>query len=598
MITRMKKLLLAARTSEREKVLEVLRFSEVVHVEPAEPAQVKVPANVNEALEDCFRALNLLSQITVKCGGDKLATPGTPTRVVEETLSHNRAIPETRDKIAALNRELEEIAPWGELGLKDIAVLKESGLNIALFKGPLDAYESIEAEATSLVKAEAESSLFVAVSRTEIKTSDKLTAVALPVREMAQIRDEILACQRIVAEHESALECLALRRDDLEKHYRKLLNRKRYAEVESGVHNAEEIFVLTGWCPEDAVDNLQKAFEDAVVNVGMNFEDPGEGDMPPTSLKNSPWASSIAPLYDFMGLTPSYNEPDTSGLFLSMLTVFAAFLIADAGYGLLVILPLLFAYKPLVRRGADPQFLRLGIFLFGGAFVYGVITNAWFGETYYLIDSNQFNPETKNGSLLLKGLCFLMGTAHLTMAHLIKLRRRKIDLSILGEAGWIVFLWAMYGLICQLILGSAFVLPTEWVVPMFKISLALILLFTAPSFNIFKSALAGFLSILQNASSAFSDVLSYIRLWAVGLAGGKMAQAFNNIAAMMPSVTLMGLSLPLLKLPIWIVGHGINIILGIIGILAHGVRLNLLEFSNHLELDWAGRKYDPFKEIR
>ena len=67
---------------------------------------------------------------------------------------------------------------------------------------------------------------------------------------------------------------------------------------------------------------------------------------------------------------------------------------------------------------------------------------------------------------------------------------------------------------------------------------------------------------------------------------------------MMPSVTLMGLSLPLLKLPIWIVGHGINIILGIIGILAHGVRLNLLEFSNHLELDWAGRKYDPFKEIR
>jgi V/A-type H+-transporting ATPase subunit I len=187
---------------------------------------------------------------------------------------------------------------------------------------------------------------------------------------------------------------------------------------------------------------------------------------------------------------------------------------------------------------------------------------------------------------------------HLTLAHFMKIRRRTLDLTILGEAGWILFIWAMYGLICQLILGTGFVMPAEWSIPLFKVSLTLILLFTAPSFNIFKSVFAGLLSILQNASAAFSDILSYIRLWAVGLAGGKVAQAFNNIGAMLPPVSLFGLSVPLLKLPIWIMGHGINIILCIIGILAHGVRLNLLEFSNHLELDWAGRKYDPFKEIK
>jgi V/A-type H+-transporting ATPase subunit I len=118
----------------------------------------------------------------------------------------------------------------------------------------------------------------------------------------------------------------------------------------------------------------------------------------------------------------------------------------------------------------------------------------------------------------------------------------------------------------------------------------LILLFTAPSWNIFASIAAGIGAVLKNASACFSDIVSYIRLWAVGLAGGKVAMAFNDIAAMVPFF--------LLKLPVYVLGHAINIILGVIAILAHGVRLNLLEFSNHLELEWSGRKYDPFREIK
>lgn len=598
MISKMKKLLLAARTGEREKVLEILRFAEIVHVEAAQPDKVKVPGSLTEALENSFRALTLLSQMTPECRGEKMATPGTPTRLVEEALTHDRTISELKDRIAALNRELEEVEPWGELGLKDLAWLKNEGLRIAFFKGPVDAAAEIAAETVSPVYTIDQSCVYVAASRSEIRASELFTPVLPPEREMNQINDEIHACHRAVADHRLALECLVLRRDDVEKHYKKLLNRKRYAEVESGVHTAEEIFVLSGWCPEDSISSLQKAFEDANIDVGLNFEDPEEGDVPPTVLKNPPWAQSIAPLYDFMGLTPSYNEPDTSGLFLAMLTIFAAFLIADAGYGFLVVIPLALAYRPLVRRGADAGFLRLGLFLFGGGAIYGLLTNAWFGETYYLVDSYRFDPASKEGALLLQGLCFFLGVMHLTLAHLMKVSRRKVDLSTLGEAGWILFLWAMYGLICNLILGGGFVMPGEWTVPLFKVSLTLILLFTAPSLNIFKSVFAGLLSILQNASGAFSDILSYVRLWAVGLAGGQMALAFNKIAGMLPPVSVFGLSLPLLKLPIWILGHGANIILGIISILAHGVRLNLLEFSNHLELDWAGRKYDPFKEIK
>ena len=598
MIVQMKKLLLAARSTEREQVLEILRQAAVVHVAPAEPEQVKVPGSLGEAIEACSRALNILAQIEVTGGTDRLASPGTPTRLIEETLSHFHEVASCKDKFLMLNRQLDEIRPWGELGLKDLAWLKAAGLHISFMKGLARAEFAIVADAVTRVYAVDTEAVFLAVSRQPIAIPEGFVEVIPPARESAEIIEEIQNCQQNLHDHQQALHSLALRREDLEKHLTKLLNRKRYAEVESGVHNAEEIFVLTGWCPEDKQISLQKTFEEAEISVGIDFSLPAADEIPPTMLANKPWAESIQPMYDFMGMTPSYNEPDVSAIFLLTLTLFASFLVADAGYGLMVFLPLLIGYKALVARGVDAKLLRLGMFLYGGATIYGVLTNTWFGHTFRLVESYQFNPESPEGSFMLQGLCLFIGIVHLTAGHLMKIARRKVDLTLLSEIGWILFLWGMYGLICQMLLGKSFVMPSEWSIPLFKVSVVLIFAFTAPSFNIFKSIMAGFTSMLMNASAAFSDILSYIRLWAVGLAGGKLAAAFNNISAMLPAVNLFGLALPLLQIPLLIVGHLGNMILGIIGILAHGVRLNLLEFSNHLELDWAGHKYEPFKEIK
>lgn len=594
----MKKLLLAARTAEREKVLEILRCAEIVHVEPAVPEKVKVPGNLNEALDNCSRALLLLEQVLPDASRDCMATPGTPTRLVEETLANDRAIHDLKEKIVSLNAELEEVKPLGDLGLEDLAWLKGEGLSIAFYKGPLINGDSIVAEFVGLIRAIDDNGLFFAASRSKITTSEVFAEVPLPEREASDLNGEIQKCLQAITEHEHTLQCLFMRRDIIQRHYVKLLNRKKFAEVESGVHTEDNVFVLTGWCPEGRIAELQSTFEEAGIRVGMSFEDVGDEDVPPTLLENNSMVKSLNSLYDFMGLTPSYNEPDTSGLFLATLTIFAAFLIADAGYGLSVVLLLALVYKPLTSRGADPGFLKLGLFLFGGGAVYGLLTNAWFGETWHLVESYKFDPGTDQGALVLKGLCLFIGTMHLTLAHIMKIRRRVIELATISEVAWILFLWAMYGLICNLVLKTEFIMPYSLVMPLFKISITLILLFTAPSFNLFKSVAAGLIAIFQNGAGAFSDILSYIRLWAVGLAGGQMALAFNRIAGMLPGVELLGLTLPLLKLPFLLVGHIGNIVLTVIGILSHGVRLNLLEFSNHLELDWAGRKYDPFKEIK
>ncbi|HAE40608.1 MAG TPA: hypothetical protein DCG57_18540 [Candidatus Riflebacteria bacterium] len=588
MINPMKKLLLAARTSDRQAVLEELREAEIVHVDPVIAEKVVVPSTLNESIENTRKVIALLQQLNPDLKG-KLATPGTPSRLIEEALTHEKVIPEQRDKVLALRQELEETAAWGNLGLKDITWLEENGLKIDFYRGPATDSAEIAAEFVVEITQVGDNSLFMTASRYPAGVSEKFARVARPSREIEAITAEINVCQKIISEQEHALACIAMRLPDIEAYYTKLLNRKRFTEVENGVHGEEEIFVLTGWCPIDKIADLKTSFEEAELPIALDFSDPAEDEIPPTSLKNTPWASSIQPLYDFMGMVPSYNEPDTSGLFLSMLTVFAAFLVADAGYGLVVVIALLAAYKPLVNRGADRNFLHLGLFLFGGIAVYGLLTNTWFGETWHLFSRYDFDPNSKSGTIILQGICFLMGVSHLTVAHVMKMRRRRRDLSLLSDVGWIVFLWAMYGVICKLILKEPFVLPFEFIMPMFKISAVLILLFTAPSLNPLKCIPAGIGAVLQNASNCFSDIVSYIRLWAVGLAGSKVAGAFNNIAEMLPM---------LMKIPVYIAGHGINMILGIIAILAHGVRLNLLEFSNHLELEWSGRKYDPFKEIK
>lgn len=589
MISPMKKLLLAARISDREKVLELLKSVEAVHVEPVDPASVKLPDGLNLELENCSRVIAILEQVQPP-ENTKLVTPGTPSRLVEEVLGHAKAIPELKEKLVQLRREIEELTPWGQLGLNDIKYLLENGVSVKLFKGPVDEVNQIQANARTLINQEAGIAFVVAASASGIDAPSSFSEVSIPTRDVNSIDTEMVNFERLIEEHQEAISCASLRLEDLRKHYLKLLNKKQHSEVSTGVHHEDVIFVLSGWCPADKADELGSAFEEEGIHVGLEFSEPGPDEVPPTQLKNSPWAQSIAPLYEFMGMTPSYHEADISGMFLIMLSVFSAFLLADAGYGLIVFIALALAYVPLVKKGVDKNALKLGLFLFGGVSIYGLLTNTWFGENYRLFSGYTFDPNTQDGTIFLQGICFLMGTVHLSVGHLYKALRRKIDITILSEIGWVAFLWGMYGVICSLILKQDFLMPSSWIMPLFKASGVLILLFSVNEGGIFARIGAGFGAILQNASACFSDIVSYIRLWAVGLAGGKVAMAFNDIAAMLPMFVL--------KVPVYVFGHAINIILGVIAVLAHGVRLNLLEFSNHLELEWAGRKYDPFKEIR
>ncbi len=163
------------------------------------------------------------------------------------------------------------------------------------------------------------------------------------------------------------------------------------------------------------------------------------------------------------------------------------------------------------------------------------------------------------------------------------------SLKAFSEAGWVCMLWAAYFLARMLILGEIFPESGKYLV---ICGASLVILCTNPSKNIFKTVGTGIGGLLLNVINAFTDTVSYIRLFAVGAATVAVADAFNQMALSIGYGSIISGFFTALVL---IFGHTLNILLGAMAVLVHGVRLNVLEFSSHLNMEWSGIEYRPFK---
>jgi V/A-type H+-transporting ATPase subunit I len=223
------------------------------------------------------------------------------------------------------------------------------------------------------------------------------------------------------------------------------------------------------------------------------------------------------------------------------------------------------------------------------AIIWGLLTGTFFGQQWLLnLGLKPLVPALTN-AVFVQNLCFLIGALHLSLAHGWRAILRAPALTALAELGWICIIWAVFFLAKNLILGDRFPLFGNQLI---VLGLILVLFFTNPQKNIFKTIGSGLGTIALSLVNNFTDVVSYIRLFAVGLAGVAIADAFNTMAAGVVKkgdwVTLIVAAL------VVICGHLLNIILGPMSVLVHGVRLNVLEFCGHLGVTWNGFAYKPF----
>jgi V/A-type H+-transporting ATPase subunit I len=289
-----------------------------------------------------------------------------------------------------------------------------------------------------------------------------------------------------------------------------------------------------------------------------------------------------------MGTLPGYHEMDVSFVFLAFFSVFYAMIIGDAGYGLIFIGATIFARIKMKDAPAAPFFL-FGL-LSVTTLIWGIITGTWFGSQAiaelpflqpFIIENMYSFNNSDAATQFMKQFAFILGATQLIIGRLLAISRKLKTPHFLADVGWILITIFMYFLAENLVNQKP--LP-QW--PMYLLGGGMLLVMVFANFqkNIFKAIGGSIITTLLDTISSFSDVVSYIRLYAVGIASVTVAASFNDMAG--------GLAAPL----VLVFGHGLNIILGLMSVLVHGVRLNMLEFSGALGQEWSGKDYKPFKE--
>ena len=385
------------------------------------------------------------------------------------------------------------------------------------------------------------------------------------------------------------------------------------------------IAYFTGYIEAENLDKLKRTAENN--SWGLLVQEPTEDDHVPTKLKNNKFVSLIYPLTDFLGTVPGYFEYDISGWFLAFILIFFGIIFGDGGYGLLICT---LAAVPIIKsiitkKTISPTILLIGLFGLSTV-LWGTLTCTWFGlspeqlpgwlrSLSIPVISNVYAdklwalPWTSDGVGLttaqnLQIFCFSLALIQLTVAHVKGAVRNKGSLKMLGDIGSILQLLGIYYLVLSLVVNAevfSFGLKIG-AIPVGTVAIALIgigftLSFVFSNYNgsIIKSilsSLTNIVSVLLGVVNVFSDIVSYIRLWAVGLAGAAISATVNELAGpLLGNFMFMILAIILL-----VFGHGLNMILNILSVIVHGIRLNTLEFSSHLDMSWSGHKFKPFKE--
>jgi V/A-type H+-transporting ATPase subunit I len=598
MIVPMKRVTLLVARDETDAALRRLRGLGIVHVKPGREPEAVETAGWAESSARLEKALALL-------GPQTTGTPASPAPADAATTEAGKALVDAllafearREEARARLREAEErrewFRAWGDPSPSSLGVLAEAGLTVRLYQTDASILKRLPAEGVAVIAHRDKNLLRLAWLTEGPENSLDLKEEAVPRIEVAEVEAEIARRRADLAEMGREWEALAWRRAELRAYENKLRRSSEFARVRAGLGRDEAFSYLEGYCPAEAAGGLKEAA--AEHGWGFLAADPADPAEVPTLIRNPGWVRAIQPLFKFMGILPGYAEADVSLLFLASLCIFFALLIGDAGYGLLFLGAAFWARRK-SKPGTPPDFFRLLILFSLSAVVWGALTGVYFGTPSIarlpvlrslVVPRLDGFVEANSGFMMY--LCFIIGLVHLTLAHLINIVRLWPSPRLLGQVGWIAIVWSVFFLVGNLV--SERPLP-GFFGPLLLAGFLLALVFSNFERRLFKGMAATLTDLPLSLIGTFSDMMSYLRLFAVGFASLTVAGSFNVMAVG------SGVHSPmqgLLAAVVLLFGHSLNIVLGGMSVLVHGVRLNMLEFSNHLGQQWTGLRYEPFRD--
>ena len=649
MILPMKKLTLLVLDSQKKAALKTLRNFGAVHIEK-EAASSDTLTELQNTYARVQQAESLITEAQLKkaekAKPETLAlTRNALLQAVDEILDLKDQESNTRAAINKLTGEIEAYGSWGDFDPEDIRSFEENSIYLTIGELPEKSYTALPDTITTVRLAGGKKTVrFAIVSETldvPIDLPPDFNPLILPDMRLSAMHTERERLQKQLPLFKAKIGARTELLAPLKAEAKKLAKEIEFETVHAGMQvipleedgaaasgaaersitfaasdsaaapavssgNAEKEPIRLARLSGYILAEKQADFAGLAKANGWAFiaDDPAEEDAVPTAMRHNRFVQLLTPLTDFLGTVPGYREPDISLWFLLFFGIFFAMIFGDAGYGgILVILSLIGIGKAKAKEQPAPLAMQMFLYLGVLTVIWGTVTCNWFGISVDYIPawlknlsipaiSNATEESIRNANLM--QFCFTLGLIQLTIGHIISIVRNIRSPQILGHIGSIAMLYGMYVVVLSLVVSAERYQINQPVLIAIGGGFALNFIFSNYQTGIGQSivdSLKNIITMFLGVVNVFADIMSYIRLWAVGLAGSAISATVNQMAG-----PALGSFLIFLGVLLLFFGHGLNYIMNVLSVIVHGVRLNTLEFSNHVGLTWAGFKYEPFAE--
>ncbi|MBR1878149.1 MAG: ATPase V [Paludibacteraceae bacterium] len=565
--------------------LESLREAGVVHITQKAAGLLEENQDLQAALQHEDELRRLLKQ-------------GAPDQLLQE-----------RDAIAQRIRDTQELAKqtavWGTFDAAQIHALEEAGHTLRFFSCSDKAFQ---AEWGIVVNSEAGRTYFVQVTPAGEEPADlsetSAQPVTLPEKDAAHLAQEIEHLNGLLAAANARIGAWQLANmESIEKQLKEARQQIDWQRVQLSTNRLAEgaLCLVEGFCPIDKEAELNALLEQS--QVYYEETDPTEEDATPIKLHNNRFAKLFEVFTGMYGW-PTYGEFDPTPILAPFYLLFFAMCMGDAGYGLVLIaFGLLTHYKKVnieMFEGLGPIIATLGV----GTTIVGFFLGTFFGMP--LLEASWYPESLKH--LIISGnvmgfdaqmvLAIGIGVFHICLAMIVKAlcyTKRFGFAETLSVWGWVLLI--VGGLIVFSV-SALLNLPTQvtkWIIiAIAGISALAIYIFNKPGRNPLLNIGAGLWDTYNMATGLLGDVLSYVRLYALGLAGGMLGGAFNSIALMVLGEHPTWQWLPFLLILLF--GHVLNILMSALGAFVHPLRLTFVEYFKNSGYEGKGQLYQPFKK--
>ena len=606
MITKMKKLTFLVYHKEYEEFLNSLRELGVVHI-----VEKQQGAADNTELQENIRLFNRLVATLKLLQNQKheknavIATEGgTATRgmqVLDEVDALQTEHGKLSQQLQSYAKEKEVLEVWGNFEPTGIQKLKDAGYIIGFYSCSEGNYkEEWETEYNAMIVNRISSKVFfVTVTKAGQEVDLGVEQAKLPAYSLSRLEALYDTTEQAIEGNEKKL--VALSETDIPSLKAALKELQSQIEFSKVVLSSEQtagdkLMLIEGWAPAYSKVEIEAYLNDA--HVYYEITDPMPGDNVPIRLNNKgffAWFEPICKLY----MLPKYNELDLTPFFAPFFIVFFGLCLGDSGYGLFLFLGAT-AYRLLAKKVTPSMksIISLIQVLSASTFFCGLLTGTFFGANIYDLDW-PIVQRLKHAVLMdnndMFRLSLILGVIQILFGMVLKAVNQTIQFGFkyaIATIGWIILLVstavsALFSSSELLSMGG-----TAYKVVL-CISGAMIFLFNTPGKNIFMNIGLGLWDSYNMVTGLLGDVLSYVRLFALGLSGGILAGVFNSLAVgMSPDNVIAG---PIVMVLIFVIGHAINMFMNVLGAMVHPMRLTFVEFFKNSGYEGGGKEYKPFK---